>query len=890
MDEELSDSENDADESGSSENQSIQITPDEARKMLDKVNSDAVSPDEAKQLLKKVYRSTGTEHMHASVIPSSQMPFDRNSKFRQSSPVPPTFDNPKPDGMIRRASNPPQDVQRINPNNRYLNPGGHDNNKPAATKTTRTRNETNPFDNSSSTLGLHQNPTTTKTKTNPFDGSASTLGLHSVTKITTNDFDNSHGSRGLPGTTTPPAPPFKRSATTESQSLRESKQLLQNVHLRLKHLVEIRNEKELERQQQDESEEMTDSSNFNTSNKSLGFGSKEEISHIFHGTNTNGNTYSSYAIPGAATTPGAVAVSGDGWKTSEVKKGTGMLTNGTTSTASTALGTNMYNGTTTHEDAKRMLQNVNSGSNAYPMGPPGVLTKQNDAKGAISPSAPGCVIGHADAKRMLRNINTTSGSSADYNMGMSTGTGASSHTGFSTTPGAVSVPGVGGGGGAGTVTAYMSLDEAQRMAQQLSSMPSMPSSTHSQLYPPQQRGKTQTVSHDDVKSHLNRLSGGGTGIGHGDQARGQVQVTLSISAPGGAAMPSRPGAYSVPNIVPNPPPSIPGTSVAPMWDDPRYFPYNQQIMPNPPGWHEANDEYDNPPTMDASVTPSNDRQPQQPQTQEPRWVQPQQPKPRQPPPPPPPSPRQRQRQLLQQQQQQKPQVVEEKEEEEEKEPEQDGDDPSRRPIDFDEGKKELSCLLCGYACCVTLWVIGLAIALGVCLGTDSCTSSISPTNETISEDSFLSDAPTASPMNFDPYNLTAPFVEELSKTLGLDYFEFVNSTESDFDYPIKARREALEWLAYGDLSRPDPTDLDLLERYILAVFYYQTSQKNWWDACGYKRGLNLSVADVEICEDPDGLINTGYYWLSGNPHCQWAGILCEGRNEGANVAFIELRK
>jgi len=82
----------------------------------------------------------------------------------------------------------------------------------------------------------------------------------------------------------------------------------------------------------------------------------------------------------------------------------------------------------------------------------------------------------------------------------------------------------------------------------------------------------------------------------------------------------------------------------------------------------------------------------------------------------------------------------------------------------------------------------------------------------------------------------------------------------------------------------------LLERYILAVFYYQTSQKNWWDACGYKRGLNLSVADVEICEDPDGLINTGYYWLSGNPHCQWAGILCEGRNEGANVAFIELRK
>jgi len=48
-----------------------------------------------------------------------------------------------------------------------------------------------------------------------------------------------------------------------------------------------------------------DSSNFNTSNSSLDFGSKEEINPIFYGTNTNVNVYSSNAKLGAVMTPPA---------------------------------------------------------------------------------------------------------------------------------------------------------------------------------------------------------------------------------------------------------------------------------------------------------------------------------------------------------------------------------------------------------------------------------------------------------------------------------------------------------------------------------------------------------------------------------------------------------
>eukprot|EP00986_Skeletonema_menzelii_P008392 scaffold3511_cov146-Skeletonema_menzelii.AAC.16 len=99
----------------------------------------------------------------------------------------------------------------------------------------------------------------------------------------------------------------------------------------------------------------------------------------------------------------------------------------------------------------------------------------------------------------------------------------------------------------------------------------------------------------------------------------------------------------------------------------------------------------------------------------------------------------------------------------------------------------------------------------------------------------------------------------------------------DRDGPAKS---AMEWLK-GDTCSCGKfcTDLQLIQRYILAVLYYSTGGPNW-TSCG-------DAASDATCEVQSSYGNSeGFNWLTCNSECEWGGTDC--RNSGVlNVTDVE---
>mmetsp|Transcript_12087 Transcript_12087/g.19927 ORF Transcript_12087/g.19927 Transcript_12087/m.19927 type:complete len:380 (+) Transcript_12087:110-1249(+) len=102
--------------------------------------------------------------------------------------------------------------------------------------------------------------------------------------------------------------------------------------------------------------------------------------------------------------------------------------------------------------------------------------------------------------------------------------------------------------------------------------------------------------------------------------------------------------------------------------------------------------------------------------------------------------------------------------------------------------------------------------------------------------------------------------------------------ETTFDEdPAKS---AMEWLK-GDTCSCGKfcTDLQLIQRYILAVLYYSTGGPNW-TSCG-------DAASDATCQVQSAYGNSeGFNWLTCNSECDWGGTDC--RNSGVlNVTDVE---
>lgn len=88
---------------------------------------------------------------------------------------------------------------------------------------------------------------------------------------------------------------------------------------------------------------------------------------------------------------------------------------------------------------------------------------------------------------------------------------------------------------------------------------------------------------------------------------------------------------------------------------------------------------------------------------------------------------------------------------------------------------------------------------------------------------------------------------------------------------------ALDWLINDDARRLCPSDRSLIQRFILATFYFSTGGDNWNECGRNDYGRKKNDEGASQCED-------GGKWLSSIPECFWNGNECN--NQGSLVQMI----
>ena len=97
------------------------------------------------------------------------------------------------------------------------------------------------------------------------------------------------------------------------------------------------------------------------------------------------------------------------------------------------------------------------------------------------------------------------------------------------------------------------------------------------------------------------------------------------------------------------------------------------------------------------------------------------------------------------------------------------------------------------------------------------------------------------------------------------------------DLPPPATDLALDWLINDDTMRLCPSDKSLIQRFILATFYFSTGGDDWNECGRNDYGKKKNDEGASKCED-------GGKWLSPIPECYWYGNKCD--NQGSLVQII----
>lgn len=172
------------------------------------------------------------------------------------------------------------------------------------------------------------------------------------------------------------------------------------------------------------------------------------------------------------------------------------------------------------------------------------------------------------------------------------------------------------------------------------------------------------------------------------------------------------------------------------------------------------------------------------------------------------------------------------------------------------------------------------------------TSSIVPTPAPSTEEPTIS--PSGSPTF--PCNLTpderATQIETLMSTV---------SDPATFNDPTSPQSRALNWITNDDAIEPVlcPNEIGegcsrggtinpMIQRYVMAVFYFATNGDTTWNQCSAAGdvGNAASVAEADAnCErqvTPFGVANTRVgdtstdAWLGPVNECEWGGLACRG--------------
>lgn len=125
-------------------------------------------------------------------------------------------------------------------------------------------------------------------------------------------------------------------------------------------------------------------------------------------------------------------------------------------------------------------------------------------------------------------------------------------------------------------------------------------------------------------------------------------------------------------------------------------------------------------------------------------------------------------------------------------------------------------------------------------------------------------SPTISPAPSPPPTNTCGMTDELRRDMILLMLENLNP-DPDLIYTAGTpQHQAAEWLIDQDLFTACPSDPKLVQRYVLAVFYYSTNGDSW-DQC--------SQNDATCGDNAPFFLDRNF--LSDSSECEWAGASCD---------------
>ncbi len=144
-------------------------------------------------------------------------------------------------------------------------------------------------------------------------------------------------------------------------------------------------------------------------------------------------------------------------------------------------------------------------------------------------------------------------------------------------------------------------------------------------------------------------------------------------------------------------------------------------------------------------------------------------------------------------------------------------------------------------------------------------------------------APTPSPLT---NREQAGIIEQIEAGVLQRGAVFANMTIDD------PRRMALEWILHYDQMQLNSDDVNLYQRYVLALLAFSLDSLAWY-YCGNHRMVNANETVDFVQEDCDVLASTGLLkshkvWLSSADECEWYGAKCSG-NDGV-LRGLELSK
>ncbi|CAB9496614.1 leucine Rich Repeat [Seminavis robusta] len=125
----------------------------------------------------------------------------------------------------------------------------------------------------------------------------------------------------------------------------------------------------------------------------------------------------------------------------------------------------------------------------------------------------------------------------------------------------------------------------------------------------------------------------------------------------------------------------------------------------------------------------------------------------------------------------------------------------------------------------------------------------------------------------------------LTEILGDGYFDQVEESGDGLEvhlsqFLLETRQTAFDWIVNHDPMQLGYRAPNLVQRFVLVLFYYQTTKNKPWKVCN-PPATNQRRTTTNFCYQPeyhtgDITVNIwGDQWLSDSHECQWAGVACE---------------